>query len=131
MEKSKITLIGTLDKPLEFKTVGAKSIRCLNTTLLEVDSWGEGKEKRRYYPLSFFGEIAEKAEKELNTGAEIKVDAKYDTGKYTNKQGTTVYTHNFVVSSYEILKAGEPRVEQEQSEDLNIDLGEADVELPF
>ena len=131
MEKSKITLIGTLDKPLEFKTVGAKSMRVLNTTLIEIETWGEGKSKKRSYPICFMGETAEQAEKELTTGAEIKADVKYNTGSYNNAAGVKVYTQNFIVSEYEILKPGEVRIEQDQSNDLNIDLGESDVELPF
>ncbi len=134
MEKSKITLVGTLDKPLEFKLVGAKSMKVLNTTLMEIETYPSGKqtkEKKRWYPLAFMGETAEKAETELTTGVKLKVEVKYNTNSFNNSAGVKVYTHNFIVSEYEILEAGEPRVEQDQSEDLNIDLSEADVELPF
>lgn len=138
MEKSKITLYGVLsdnfgktDGNLEFKTVGDKGTKCLNCKLVETQTWGDGKEKRIFYPVSFMGKIAKEAEEQLGIGAKIKVEASYNTGKYTNAAGQTTYTHNFMVYKFEVLTAGTQKEESMQEElQVGIDGGYGD-DLPF
>jgi hypothetical protein len=77
------------------------------------------------------GKIAKDAEEQLSIGVEIKVEASYSTGKYTNATGNIIYTHNFMVKNFEVLTACKEIVEENQEDDLNIDLYGSNVDLPF
>jgi len=130
-EKSQIILIGKIAKDVEFKIVGAKGTKICNTTLLQTDKYKVGndwKEKLTWYPIVFMGKVADEAEGNIHNGTELKIIAKYNTGSY-DKNGTKVYTHNFIVQSYEVLSNESAQYNDDSIEGM--DFSDDSGDLPF
>ena len=54
-----------------------------------------------------FGKQAENCERYLNKGRLVGIQGRIQTGKYTNKEGATVYTTDVVANHVEFLAWGE------------------------
>ena len=69
---------------------------------LAVDRYGEGAD---FISCVAFKKGAEFAEKYLKKGTKIAVVGHIQTGKYTNKDGQTVYTTDVIVESQEFCES--------------------------
>ncbi len=82
-----------------------------------------------------FGKSAEFAENWLHKGTKIAVTGRIQTGKYTNKEGRTVYTTDVVVEDHEFVESKSANTQQEPREQKPTEGGFVnipdDAELPF
>ena len=71
-----------------------------------------GKEKQADFPnVVVFGKQAENCERFLVKGRLVGIQGRIQTGKYTNKDGATVYTTDVVANNVEFLDWGESEKE--------------------
>lgn len=126
---NKSILIGRLTKDPDFRDGETPFARYT----LAVDRFGEGTD---FIPCVAFKKGAEFAEKYLKKGTKIAVVGHIQTGKYTNKDGQTVYTTDVIVESQEFCeskKASEdntPSTPPNPDDFVNIPK-DIDEELPF
>lgn len=97
-----------------------------------------------YIPVTAFGRQAENCERYLAKGRLVGVQGRIQTGSYTNKDGTTVYTTDVVANRVEFLEwadktqAGGNRSQlaEQTSADKDMDIPEGfqaiqDEDIPF
>lgn len=97
-----------------------------------------------YIPVTAFGRQAENCERYLAKGRLVGVQGRIQTGSYTNKDGTTVYTTDVVANRVELLEwadktqAGGNRSQlaEQTSADKDMDIPEGfqaiqDEDIPF
>lgn len=100
---------------------------------LAVDRFGEGTD---FIPCVAFKKGAEFAEKYLKKGTKIAVVGRIQTGKYTNRDGQTVYTTDVIVESQEFCESKKASEENTPSntpapDDFVHIPDNVDEELPF
>ena len=81
-----------------------------------------------------FGKQAENCERFLNKGRLVGIQGRIQTGKYTNKDGATVYTTNVVANNVEFLDWGdrnESPEDQARQEDIPEGFQALDEDIPF
>lgn len=69
---------------------------CIAKFSLAVDRRGRGQ-GADFPNIVAFGKTAEFCEKYVKKGTGIIIQAHYQSGNYTNKEGQKVYTHDFVI----------------------------------
>ena len=69
---------------------------CIAKFSLAVDRRGRGQ-GADFPNLVAFGKTAEFCEKYVKKGTGLIIQAHYQSGNYTNKEGQKVYTHDFVI----------------------------------
>jgi len=98
------TGIGNLGADAEIRqTNDGKTVATLNLACSE--SWtdkasGERKEKTEWIRIVVFGKPAEIIEKYTSKGSQIHVTGKFQTRKWTDKDGVVKYTSEIVVSGF-------------------------------
>lgn len=74
-----------------------------------------GKEKQADFPnVVVFGKQAENCERFLGKGRLVGIQGRIQTGKYTNKDGATVYTTEVVANNVEFLDWGDQNERSDQ-----------------
>ena len=74
-----------------------------------------GGEKQADFPnVVVFGKQAENCERFLRKGRLVGIQGRIQTGKYTNKNGDTVYTTEVVANNVEFLDWGERKEKNER-----------------
>ena len=81
---------------------------CIAKFSLAVDRRGRGQ-GADFPNLVAFGKTAEFCEKYVKKGTGLIIQAHYQSGNYTNKEGQKVYTHDFVIDDIQFSgsKSGE------------------------
>lgn len=99
-----------------------------------------GKEKQADFPnVVVFGKQAENCERFLVKGRLVGIQGRIQTGKYTNKDGATVYTTDVVANNVEFLDWGESEKQKSdrqketdrQAEDIPEGFQALDEDIPF
>ena len=99
-----------------------------------------GKEKQADFPnVVVFGKQAENCERFLVKGRLVGIQGRIQTGKYTNKDGATVYTTDVVANNVEFLDWGESEKQKadrqketdRQAEDIPEGFQALDEDIPF
>ena len=93
-----------------------------------------GKEKQTDFPnVVVFGKQAENCERFLKKGRLVGIQGRIQTGKYTNKDGATVYTTDVVANNVEFLDWGESEKQKadRQAEDIPEGFQALDEDIPF
>ena len=99
-----------------------------------------GKEKQADFPnVVVFGKQAENCERFLKKGRLVGIQGRIQTGKYTNKDGATVYTTDVVANNVEFLdwgelekqKADRQKETDRQAEDIPEGFQALDEDIPF
>ena len=76
-----------------------------------------GGEKQTDFPnVVVFGKQAENCERFLGKGRLVGIQGRIQTGKYTNKNGDTVYTTEVVANNVEFLDWGDQNKKKEKKE---------------
>lgn len=141
---NKVILMGRLTRDPEVRyTAGDNAIVVARYTLaVDRKFQREGEPGADFIPCVAFDKRAEFAEKYLRKGTKIVISGRISTGKYTNKDGQTVYTTEVVIEECEFAesKAGSGRNQQTDSgSSMPADSGDGfmnipdgiDEELPF
>jgi single-strand DNA-binding protein len=74
----------------------------------------EGEPECDFIRCTAFGKIGEFAEKYLRKGTKVAVIGRIQTGSYTNKDGTTVYTTDVIVEEHEFCEGKNSSGAQQQ-----------------
>lgn len=93
----------------------------------------EGMPDADFISCVAFNKSGDFAEKYLKKGMKITVIGEIRTGKYTSKEGHTVYTTDVVVNEHEFVESKKDSQEEPQSSDdgyMNIPEG-IEQDLPF
>ena len=69
------------------------------------DNGGDQQQTADFIGCVAFGRSAEFAEKYLHQGIKICVEGRIQTGRYTNRDGQTVYTTDVVVENQEFVES--------------------------
>jgi single-strand DNA-binding protein len=64
---------------------------------------GEKEEKTTWIPLKAFGRTAEIIQQFVHKGDQIAITAKYDSYSWTDNNGETKYSHDFVIQNMQML----------------------------
>lgn len=95
MDMNNVNLIGRLTRDIELKqagatTVGKFTLACNRMKKDEVD----------FINCIAFGKTAENMATYINKGRQVAITGHIQTGKYTNKDGQTVFTTDIVVDRF-------------------------------
>jgi single-strand DNA-binding protein len=110
---NKVVLIGRLTRdPVIRYSQGENSQAVARYTLAvdrrfsrRQDNGGEQQQTADFISCVAFGRSAEFAEKYLHQGTKIGVEGRIQTGRYTNRDGQTVYTTDVVVENQEFVES--------------------------
>lgn len=141
---NKSILMGRLTRDPEVRYSSGDNPTAVARYTLAVDRryQREGEPNADFIPCVVFGKGAEFAEKYFRKGIKVLVTGRIETGKYTNREGQTVYTTEVIVEEQEFAesKAASERSQQATGSNpmpsnagdgfMNIPDG-IDEELPF
>ena len=106
MSVNKVILVGRLGKDPETRYMTSGEA-VTNATLATSENWkdksGEKQEKTEWHNLVFYRRLAEVAGEYLKKGAQIYVEGKIQTRKYTTKEGQERYTTEIIVDQMQML----------------------------
>lgn len=103
--------IGRLCGDPEIRYTQDDKATCIARYRLAVDRKGRkdgGQPEADFIPCVAFGKNGEFAEKYLKKGMKIAVVGRIQTGSYTNKDGSKVYTTDIVVEEHEFCESKQP-----------------------
>lgn len=122
-----VFLTGRLTRDPEIRmTNGAEPKKVANFSLAVNQFNREGVD---YINCTVFEKSAEIAEDNWKKGTKLMVRGHWHTGKYTNKEGRTVYTNDCIVDSWEYMESKQAeQVEEPKFMEVPKDI---DEELPF
>ena len=104
---NKVILVGNLGRDPEVR-YSPNGQAVANVTLATSESWkdktsGEKQEKTEWHRVVFFGRLAEIAGEYLKKGAQIYVEGRLQTRKWTDKDGHDRYTTEIVANDMQML----------------------------
>src|SRR3989304_5373629 len=104
---NKAILVGNLGRDPEVR-YSPNGQAGANVTLATSESWkdktsGEKQEKTEWHRVVFFGRLAEIAGEYLKKGAQIYVEGRLQTRKWTDKDGHDRYTTEIVANDMQML----------------------------
>jgi single-strand DNA-binding protein len=116
---NKVILVGHLGKDPEVR-YSASGSAMANITLATSESWkdkgtGEKQEKTEWHRVVFFGRLAEIAGEYLKKGAQVYIEGRLQTRKWTDKDGKDRYTTEIVAGEMQMLGSREGRGAQPDS----------------
>ena len=133
---NKVVLMGRLTKEPEARKSGDMNVAKYTVAVdrrVRRDNNDPNAQTADFISCVAFGKSADFAENWLHKGTKIVITGHIQTGKYTNKDGQTVYTTDVVVEDQEFAESknaeSKPKTEPQADEDfVNVP---DDMELPF
>lgn len=116
---NKVLLIGRLVREADIRS--GKETKVAKFTLA-VD---RRKEETDFISCVAFGKTAEFVEKYITKGMKVAIEGRWQTGSYTNKEGSKIYTNDCVVEQIEFTE------KKETKQDSFMNLPEDIDEIPF
>lgn len=106
MEKmNKVILIGRFTRDPEVRYTQSGMCSANFTIAVDRKYKQEGQPEADFPRIVAWGKTAEFIEKYFRQGMKIVIEGKIQTGKYTNKEGQTVYTTDVVAESVEFAES--------------------------
>lgn len=104
---NKVVLMGRLTRDPEVRyTQGEQSMAVARFTLaVDRRFRKEGEKTADFISCAAFGKIAEFMDKYCRQGTKLIIEGRIQTGSYTNREGTKVYTTDVVVESAEFAES--------------------------
>ena len=103
-----VVLIGRLTRDPEVRyTAGTQMAVCTFTIAIDRPVRAGGEKQTDFPRITVFGKQAENCERFLAKGRLVGIQGRIQTGSYTNKDGTTVYTTDVVADRVEFLEWGD------------------------
>ena len=97
---NKFIISGNITAAPEMRTAGETSVAAY-TVAVNRRVAAEGRREADFIRCTAFGGQATFAEKYFEKGTSVNVVGHIQTGSYTDKEGKTVYTTNFIVEEHE------------------------------
>lgn len=109
MSHNQFQFIGHLTKDAQLTTSGQAPVAAFDLALDRVwrGSDGQKQEATDYFRVKCFDALATNAGKYLGKGSQVFVQGHIQPTKY-EKDGATVYGHDFIATKIEYLKTNEP-----------------------
>lgn len=112
-----VVLIGRLTRDPEVRYISDSQMAVARFSVAINRPVRSGGEKQTDFPnVVVFGKQAENCERFLGKGRLVGVQGRIQTGKYTNKNGDTVYTTEVVANNVEFLDWGDQNKKKEKTE---------------
>lgn len=112
-----VSLIGRLTRDPELRYISDSQMAVARFSVAINRPVRSGGEKQTDFPnVVVFGKQAENCERFLGKGRLVGVQGRIQTGKYTNKNGDTVYTTEVVANNVEFLDWGDQNKKKEKTE---------------
>ena len=132
---NKTILMGRLTRDPEVRYSSGNNASTVAKYTLAVDRKfrREGEPDADFIPCVVFGKGAEFAEKYFHKGIKIALTGRITTGKYTNKEGQTVYTTEVIVEEQEFAEsksASERNDPAYSSSPIPADTGDSFMNIP-
>ena len=104
---NKVILMGRLTRNPEVRYGAGENSTAVARYTIAVDRRfkRDGEQSADFIGCVAFGRNAEFAEKYLRKGTKVVVSGRLQTGKYTNKDGQTVYTTDVVIDDQEFAES--------------------------
>ena len=104
-----VVLIGRLTRDPEMRYTTGQNQMAVTTFTLAIDRpTRQGQEKQAdFIRVTVFGRMAENCDRYLAKGRQAAVQGRIQTGRYTNKDGQTVYTTDVVAGNVKFLEYGQ------------------------
>lgn len=104
---NKVILMGRLTRDPEVRYSTGENAMAIARYTLAVDRrfHREGEAEADFISCVAFDKRAEFAERYLQKGTKIVVSGRITTGKYTNKEGQTVYTTDVIIEECEFAES--------------------------
>ena len=104
-----VVLIGRLTRDPDVRyTTGTNPMAVARFSVAINRPTRSGEEKQADFPnVVVFGKQAENCERFLKKGRLVGIQGRIQTGKYTNKDGATVYTTEVIANNVEFLDWGD------------------------
>ena len=124
-----VVLMGRLVRDPDIKY--SKDNMCVGKFTVAVDRRGKDKETD-FISCTAFGKTAEFVEKYIKKGTKVVLEGRWQTGSYTNKEGTKVYTNDCIVDQIEFAesKKAEETAPKAPDDFMNVP-DNIDDEIPF
>ena len=125
-----VILIGRLTRDPEVRYTAGTQM-AVATFTLAVDRIG-AKEKTTDFPrVTVFGKQAENCERFLKKGRLCGIQGRLQTGSYTNKDGSTVYTTDVVADRVQFLEWTEKKQAETYEDAAPEGFSAIDDDIPF
>lgn len=112
-----VVLIGRLTRDPEVRYTSETQMAVARFSVAINRSVRSGGEKQTDFPnVVVFGKQAENCERFLGKGRLVGIQGRIQTGRYTNKNGDTVYTTEVVANNVEFLDWGDQNKKKEKTE---------------
>ena len=112
-----VVLIGRLTRDPEVRYTSETQMAVARFSVAINRPVRSGGEKQTDFPnVVVFGKQAENCERFLGKGRLVGIQGRIQTGKYTNKNGDTVYTTEVVANNVEFLDWGDQNKKKEKTE---------------
>ena len=113
---NKVVLVGRLTKDPEGKVVNTTSICKYSIAVDRNFKNAKGEKETDFINITTFGKTADISGKYLKKGKPVLVEGRLQTGKYTNKEGQTIYTTDVIADRMIMLPDGKGKAQEEQQE---------------
>ncbi len=112
-----VVLIGRLTRDPEVRYTSETQMAVARFSVAINRPVRSGGEKQTDFPnVVVFGKQAENCERFLGKGRLVGIQGRIQTGRYTNKNGDTVYTTEVVANNVEFLDWGDQNKKKEKTE---------------
>lgn len=111
---NKVILIGRLTKDPDVRR--SQEGKAIARYTLAVDRWGKEK-AADFIQCVAFDKKGEFAEQYFRKGMKIAITGRIQTGKYTNKDGQTVYTTDVIIDDHEFCESKGTHPQEAQQTD--------------
>ena len=136
---NKVILMGRLTRDPEVRYTQGSQPMCVAKFTLAVDRKvkRENEQSADFIACTAFGKSGEFAEKYLHKGTKIACVGRWQTGSYTNREGTKVYTNDCVIEEMDFAESksadgGKPQEPHGGAGDDFMQIpDDIDEELPF
>jgi single-strand DNA-binding protein len=114
---NKVIIVGNLGRDPETRYMPTSGEPVTSIAVATTDRWkdkstGEQKEVTEWHRVSFFGKLAEIAEKYLKKGSQVYIEGRLRTRKYTGKDNVERYATEIIADTMQMLGSrsgqGEP-----------------------
>ena len=102
----------------EFAIYNTQSGTALAKNIIAVDKGFGDKKKTSFIGITVFGKTAEYCNNYVAKGDMVEVVGSIETGQYTKKDGTTVYTTDVLVDEIKKLSASNRQSEPQKRDDF-------------
>ena len=102
---NKVILMGRLTRDPEVRYSQGENSTAVARYTIAVDRKSSRENEADFIPCVCFGKVAEFVEKYLHKGLKIAITGRIQTGSYTNKDGTRIFTTDVVVEEHEFAES--------------------------